>query len=525
MGNIMLALEDARAVWIAPWLQTVWQDAAYAARMLRREAGMILMILFALGTAIGLNTSLFTVFNAVVLRSWQVEDPSRVVRIFTRSPRPTNGNYQLTGLSITEFRYLSERTKAFSALISLSQRRVHFGFEPFGKGSTALLVAANHFRALDADLRIGRGFLPEEDRSTAPEAVMVISYDVWRDHFGSDPAILGQRFPLNEVPFTIVGVAGQNFNLSGEHEDVWVPLPAVQLLFPNDAGQRDWLSNPNACCEPMAGRLANGVSREQARAELEVLSNQFHSVPSGTRGATFVLTDPKILAGDPEAPGVTRIFATMFLGVTLIVLLACANVGNLLVARAAARQREIEIRRAIGASRVRIVRQLMTESLLLAFGAAGIGVLIAFRLPAIAFNSAFQDDAPSLLMTPDRTVLAYVVGLAILSCFCFGLAPALYGTHPRPLGSRLRLRSWLLASQVALSVILLTGAGLMLEGVEHASRRDPGFLTDKVEVTSFELPSSALSRAGITGFATNLQQNLPAIAGVDSFGLAVRAPM
>src|SRR5215475_7550053 len=125
MGNVTLALEDARAVWIAPWLQSVWQDICYTVRTLRREGGLTLMILFALGTAIGLNTSLFTVFNAVVLRSWQVRDPSRVVRIFTRSPRPTNGNYQLTGLSITEFRYLSERTKAFSALISLSQRRVH----------------------------------------------------------------------------------------------------------------------------------------------------------------------------------------------------------------------------------------------------------------------------------------------------------------------------------------------------------------------------------------------------------------
>jgi predicted permease len=235
--------------------------------------------------------------------------------------------------------------------------------------------------------------------------------------------------------------------------------------------------------------------------------------------------DPKILTGDPGAGEISRIFRTMFLGVTLIVLLACANVGNLLVARAAARQREIEIRRAIGASRVRIIRQLMTESLLLAFGAAGIGVLIAFRLPGIVFTSAFQNKAPSLLVTPDHRVLAYVVGLAILSCLSFGLAPALHGTHPKPLRSRLRLRGWLLASQVALSVILLTGAGLMFEGVQRASHRDPGFLIDNVNVTSFELPASSLSRTGITGFTTALQQNLSSMPGIDSFGLAVRPPM
>jgi predicted permease len=525
MGNVTRALEDARAVWIAPWLQSIWQDVSYAVRGLRREASLTAMILLALGTAIGLNTSLFTVFNAVALRSWPVKDPSRIVRIFTKNGRPTNGNYGLTGLSIAEFRYLADHTRSFAALASLSQRRVRFGFERFGKGSTAILVAADHFRAIGSDLHIGRGFLSEEDRLLAPEAVMVISYDVWRNHFGSDPAILGKRLPVNNVPFTVVGVASENFNLHGEHEDVWIPLPSVQLLFPNDASQRDWLSNPNSCCEPMAGRLADGITREQARAELEVLSDQFHSVLNGSRGATFVLTDPKILAGDPEASGINRIFGTMFFGVTLIVLLACANVGNLLVARAAARQREIEIRRAIGAGRVRIIRQLMTESLLLAFSAAAIGVLIAFRLPAIVLNLMFENDAPSLLLRPDATVMAYVTGLAMLACLCFGLAPALHGSHPRPLRSRFRLRSWLLTSQVALSVILLTGAGLMLEGVQRASHRDPGFLVDHVAVTSFELPASELSRTGISAFASALQQNLPAIPAMESFGLAMRAPM
>src|SRR5215831_10807396 len=139
MGNVTLALEDARAVWIAPWLQSVWQDICYAVRTLRREVGMTVMILLALGTAIGLNTSLFTVFNAVVLRSWPLKDPSRVVRILARSRRPINGAYGFTGVSVAEFRYLADHTQAVSAIFSLAQRRIHFGFETFGKGSMAIL--------------------------------------------------------------------------------------------------------------------------------------------------------------------------------------------------------------------------------------------------------------------------------------------------------------------------------------------------------------------------------------------------
>jgi predicted permease len=525
MGNITQAREDARAVWIWPWLQSVWQDVGYAIRNLRRQPGFTLMALLALGTAIGLNTSLVTVFNAVALRPWPVKDPSRTVRIFTRSPQPTNGVYGLTGVSIAEFRYLAEHTRALSGIVSLAQRRVYFGFEPFGKGSTAILVGADHFRVLGADLLIGRGFLPEEDRPAAPEAVMVLNYGVWRDHFGSDPAILGKRIPVNDVPFTVVGVSAETLTLNGGREDVWIPLSANQLLFPNDPSQRDWLSSPRACCEPIGGRLAPGVTRDRARAELEVLSSQFRSAQGAQGSAIFVLTDPKILAGDPEASPIMRIFGAMFVGVTLIVLLACANVGNLLVARAAARQREIEVRRAIGAGRARIVRQLLTESLVLALGAAGIGVLIAFRFPAFALARLTDDEVPSFPLTPDATVLAYVIGLALFACLCFGLAPALHGTHPRPMRSRLKLRSWLLASQVALSVILLTGAGLMLEGVRRAAHRDLGFTIDGVRVTNLELPASALNQTVIRSFAANLQSELLGVTGSDHFALTVRAPL
>jgi predicted permease len=530
-GNLTLLRETSRDVWLWPWLEGAWQDVWYGLRCLRREPGFALLVILALGAAIGLNTSLFTVFNAVVLRSWPLKDASRVVRILARSPRPINGAYGFTGVSVAEFRYLADHTQAFSAIFSLAQRRIHFGFEPFGKGSTAILVAADHFRRLGSDLTMGRGFLPEEDVVSAPEPVMVLSYGVWQDHFGSDPAILGKRIPVNDVPFTVVGVAGKTLNLNGEHEDAWIPLSAVQLLYPNDPNNRDWLSSPNACCEPVAGRLAPGVSHRQAAAELQVLDSRFDAIQNGQPiGASpqpanpFVLVDAKILAGDPEAPEITKIFGAMFMGMTLIVLLACANVGNLLVARAAARRREIEVRAAVGASRARIIRQLLTESLLLALGAGGVGVLIAFQFPSVALRVMFENDAPQLLLTPDGTVFAYVLALALLACLCFGLAPAIHGTNPRQM-HRFRLRSWLLAVQVVLSVMLLTGAGLMLQGVSRAAHRNPGFQVANVNVTSFELPASAMSQQRIRAFAATLLLEFPGVTGSDPFGLTVRAPL
>lgn len=209
MGNITRAREDSRAVWIWPWLQSVWQDVAYAGRNLRRAPGFTLVALLTLGTAIGLNTSFFTVFNALALRPWPVSDPQRIVKVFATDPRRPNASGG--GLGIAEYRFFAEHARAFSGFAATFGQSVRFGFEPFGRSSQAALVGGDHFRVLGIEMHLGRGFLPEEDRLEAPEAVAVLSYSYWRDYFGSDPAILGRRVPLNEIPFTIVGVTPENF--------------------------------------------------------------------------------------------------------------------------------------------------------------------------------------------------------------------------------------------------------------------------------------------------------------------------
>jgi predicted permease len=522
MGNLTRAREDARAVWIWPWLQSVWQDVAYAFRGLRKQPGFTVVALLTLGTAIGLNASLFTVFNAIALRPWNVKDPAHVVKIFSfdkRRPEASGG-----GLGIAEFRYFARHARSFSGFAVTREEGVRFGFEPFGKVSHAAFVAGDHFRVLGVEMHLGRGFLPEEDQVESPEAVAVLSYPYWRDHFGSDPAIVGRQVSVNESPFTVVGVTPENFTGTaggGGREDVYLPLPSLLLLHPMESWARDAFFSPGQCCDPALGRLAPGISRAQAAAELGVLDRQFRSQSSIPGSRDFLFAGSAMLEDPGSKLRAAPVLALLFVGVTLVVLLACANVGNLLIARAGARQKEIEIRRAIGASRGRIIRQLMTESLLLALGAAALGLLIAYRLPL--FVIAQMGEVPPLRLTPDGTVLAYAIALAAFACLCFGLAPALHGTRQN-VRSRLPLRNLLLAAQVTLSVILLIGAGLALEGVAYLRTQDPGFAVAGVSVVSFELPARFSDSAHTKEFYHGLLDLLE-VAGAKLFGITAREPL
>jgi predicted permease len=514
MGNLTRSREDARAVWIWPWLQSVWQDAVYALRSLRRQPGFTIVALLTLGMAIGFNTSFFTVFNALALRPWPVKDPSRVV---IASPQRYVG-----GFSLAEVRYLAEQTRLMSGLVATDGWVAHLGFEGFGKSTRFKVTTASFFSVLGISMEVGRGFLPEEDRVEAPAKVAVLSYGFWRDHFGADPQVVGREVPLDGIPFTIVGVASRNYTgIDPSQEALWIPFAAAPILQPLYSPSTVLLK-PDYCCLSLAGRLAPGVSRSRAEAELTVLSaqfrTQFHLQPHGIRlsGTTFF-----------ERPGakleILPVIALMFLGLTLVFLLACANVGNLLVARAAARQSEIAMRRSLGASRGRIVRQLLTESFVLALGACALGVTLAFWLPNAVAEWAGQ-PAPFRLV-PDSHVLFYALAMALLACLTFGLAPALQSTRPQRNTSRFPLRSVLLATQVAISILLLIGAGLLLDGIQQARHQDPGFAVADVSVISFELPAGSYEVSRTNAFYTQLLNSLKGAMGTEPFGIARHEPL
>lgn len=522
---------DRFRIWSA--LEGVWQDASYAARNFAREPGFTLLALIALGGAIGVNTSLFTVFNAVALRPWNVKDPGRVVNVLSMALN-SGGERTGGGFSLAEYRYFSEHARSFDSLIAM-RAADEIRFDDSDRRLPANYVTGNYFQTLGVDMEKGRGFLAEEDRMEAPQAVGVLSYRAWQSQFGGDPAILDRRVRLDGVPFTIVGVASRDFGgTSPARNDIWLPFSAMALLHPGDANVRALFRSPKYCCSSVAARLAPGAVSAQARAELETLSRQFSSL-NQLANKGILLAGTSLLAN----PGAKRnrivpAFALMFFAVTVVLLLACANVGNLLLARAAARKREVAIRLALGAGRSRLFRQFITESSLLACAASAVGVLIAWVLPSYIMDRAL-DQAASFYLRPDLTVLLYAVFVAVLSCLAFGLVPSLHVTHWAVAGAlrehagfsgvRLSLRNVLLSIQVAASIVLLVGAGLLVRGLARARNQDPGFAVAGVAIVSFELPSNTYQGARRQSFFLALQQELERAETSQQVGFASLAPL
>ena len=528
-GNSTLAREDARAVWLAPWIESLWRDFLYAVRGLWRERGFTATALCALAIAIGLNASLFTVFNAVALRPWAVKDPARVInvmRILKQGPMGGSGE----GFGVAEWRYFSEHSKAFSGLFLTRN-----GEQVRAESGTMHLtwVTGNYFGVLGVEMSRGRGFLAEEDRTLAPAAVAVLSHAAWQTRFGGDPGIVGKTVRLDEIPFTVVGVAGESFaGTDPIRVDLWAPMAARRVLRPNDADVLPFLTNIHRCCSSMAGRLAPGYTREQGAAEIALLVDQAHA-KEPPRKETVVTAGTALLdsaGGDKRR--IVPALAAMFAAMTLVLLLACANVGNLLLARAAARRQEIAVRISLGGSRARLVRQLLVESFTLALAAAAAGLAIAWIAPPALVKQLEPDNA--IPLNPDWRVCAYTVGIAVLACLVFGLAPALQATHMRIAGalqreaplsfSRLPLRSVLLAAQVAISVVLLAGAGLLVRGLENAQHRDPGYRIGGITLAIPQLPAAEYGGQRSQMFTEQLESALTQ-PGMPATGMVTFAPM
>jgi len=526
MGNTAISREDARAVWVWPWLESIAQDLAYAARGFLRQPGFTLVAVLALACAIGLNTSLFTVFNAIALRPWLVPEPGRVVRVFTVVKNPPRGFDNINGFSYGHFRYLSENSKSMAGLF---MERGEGGLHLEKAKARVEYVSDNYFRVLGIGMQQGRGFLAGEDNVAAPEAVAVLSYTAWQNRFGGDPSVVGRAVHLEEVPFTVVGITPADFGgTSPERTDLWIPLGSMRLIAPDDSVARDFQRAADFCCADVAGRLAPGVSRAQARSELSLLSTDFKRQFHEESGGVVLSGTPPLQKPGHKVVQIYVAFGVMFAAVMLVLLLACANVGNLLLARAAARRKEIAVRLSLGAGRGRILRQLLTESLALACAAGALGVGMAYVLPGPIFVGAVGEV--SFRLQPDSAVLLFTLGLAVLACIVFGLAPALHATRGAvygalnqrwSAGSRVSLRGTLLAVQVAVSVVLLVAAGLMVRAIQHARAQDPGFAVQDMASVTLEFPGSAYRGARLDAFYQGLSQGLENVP----FGFSTLEPL
>jgi len=514
-GNRTRHVEQSRGVWLAPGMENLWQDARYAIRVLTRQPVFSLSAVLVLSLGIGLVSGLFLVINATVLRPWPVRDPSSIALISAR-PGP---NDQYGSLSHPEYRYLREHTQSFSSLA------VHLrGGGPVSDGVTTLtvqtnFVTANYFETLGIGMTAGRGFLATEEDYRAPAAVAIISERLWRDHFGADPSLVGRTIRVYDKPLRLVGVAAAGFNdVQGAiGVDVWMPLPSIALQYPSFVRGFD---DPKGGAGRLIGRLKPEVGRDAALAELEGLSRQFRSsVPTPAYGLS--MTDTRPIFADPgNLQSQLPVMGMLFGALMLVMLIACGNAGNLILARALARQREIAIRLSLGASRRRVIRQLLTESMFVSLTAGALGLLIAASFPHLMSRfskGGTNGAAPVGYFSPDLVVFAFVFGLSALACVLCGLGPALRLTRPdlaQHAGNRHgvaitghRLRTVLLAMQVALTMVLLTGAGLLTRAIGHALNADPGFAISDVQKVALRWPNSAsleARRAALVDIANGL---------------------
>jgi len=402
-----------------------------------------------------------------------------------------------------------------------------------GARTSCDFVSGNYFSVLGVEMALGRGFAEKEDDAANPNAVVVLSRRIWLNRYGGDPQIIGRRVLINDAPFTVIGVASAEFTGTspGPH-DIWAPYASSPLATPNDPDAKGSVSNANWCCSDAAGRMAGGVTREQAGAELTALSGQYQASRGQERHA--ILAAGTSLVGRPDHKRqIVPAFVLLLGAVGSVLLLACANVSNLLLARSAVRQQEIGVRLAIGAGRFRLVQQLLTESLLLAFAAGALSLLLAYKLPAFLL-SRFATAPVSTRLAADATVLAYTCAIALLAAIGFGLAPALRATrislndamkrgmHSSP---KTRLRGALLAVQVAISVVLLASAGLLAGGLRRAASDDLGFAVKDVAIVNVDLPQRTYDAARGQAFFNDLTEVVRPLSAGGVVGLAAMPPL
>jgi predicted permease len=379
-------------------------------------------------------------------------------------------------------------------------------------GSLVQLVTGNFFRVLTLDMARGRGFLPDEDVPASPQAVAVLSHRTWQRRFGAAESVVGSRVRLDGVPFTVVGVAPPGFGGTSDREaSAWVPFASLHQLRPLDQSVTPMLVAPAWCCSSVFGRLRPGITANRAAAQLESVSAVF-ARQHGLEAQGIGLTDTALLSHPGSFDKASLVFGLLQAAMLIVLLVACGNVGNLLLARAVERQHEIGTRLSIGATRARLIRQLLVESVVPAAAGGVIGFAVANVAPGWLFSRLF-DTSPNIRLSPGIASIALTMIATVGSVFVFGLAPALHATRPdlmtalrhRAWGPRLRLRSVLLAAQVAGCVVMLVSAALMVRGIRAVTGTDPGFRVEGLDLMQFDVPASAYGDAQIGALAQTLR--------------------
>jgi predicted permease len=500
----------------------LWQDLRYATRLLVKDRWFTLVAVLALSLGIGLNTAVFTLVNAVLLRGLPYGEPHRIMHLNERN-QPRDQEF---GVSYLDYQDWRRATKTFADLAAFQGGTMNIsdaGRPP--ERAAGAWVSANTFRHLGQPLRLGRDFATDEDTKGA-EPVVVLGHGLWKTRYGSDPGILGRVIRINEVSSTIVGVMPEGVRFP-DNADLWQPLQA--------SGDRDKREARNL---GVFGRLKPGVTLAEAQAEMATITSQLaQQYPDTNKDvAAVVMTYNDRFNGGP----IKLVFLSLMGAVGFVLLIACANVANLLLARSAHRAREVAVRVAMGASRWRVVRQLLVESILLGILSGGVGLLLSF-VGIRAFDAAVADVGKPywIRFTLDFTVFAYLAAVCVLTSVIFGLAPALHVSKTNvndvlKEGGRMgsggrrarRMTTVMVVAELALTIVLLTGAGLMVRSFLKMYTLDLGIDPDRLLTMRLGLAERKYpTPASWVEFHERLAERLNAAAGVEAATVASALPL
>jgi macrolide transport system ATP-binding/permease protein len=514
------------------------RDLRFAARMLVRKPAFTVIAVLSLAIGIGANTAIFSLVNELFLKPLPIEDPDRVMTILT-TDRQIGGTNPLSHLNWKDVREQND-TFAKVAGYDFSGIAVSTGGEPAIR--LGLLVSGNYFDALGIEPQLGRFFAPEEDETPDAHPVAVLGHAFWTEELGADPGALGRQVNLNGRPFTVIGVTPRGFSglNVGLEPSLFVPMAMNRAIRTDPAV--NWYEERRGLFVNAFGRLAPGVAQETALANLELVGERLErEYPDDNKGRGLTLrpvSETTLFNRDGATAGATLLMAA----VGVVLLIACANVANLLLARATERRREIAIRLAMGISRARLVRQLLTESVLVSSIGGALGLAAAWlsrdalmgmlgSVPGAGFNLAIR-------MSLDSKVLTFTLALALLTGLLFGLVPAIQSSRPGLVaaikdqtdlalapGRKLNARNFLVVLQLALSLVALIGAGLFIRSLQAARDIDLGYDTDRAIVLGFDVGLLGYSEEEARQFFRQAHERIAAVPGVTRVTLAQAGPL
>ena len=529
-GNVGRIKDLGRDIKGGGFMETLLQDLRFGLRMLMKKPGFTLVAVLTLGLGIGANTAIFSLVNTILLRPLPIAQPEQVVTL--NNGWPGRGSFPLMGYA--EYKDYRDRNQSMAGLAAFSGAPVSLSSNGINERVSSYHVTGNYFSLLGVGAALGRVITPEDDLNPGAHPVVMLSYPCWQQRFVADPQIVGRSVLIGGRNYTVIGVTPPEFRgteLTGNPE-IWFPM----MMRPGIEGVSGSL---NRRFPPVStlGRLKEGMSWAQAESDLNLIAAQLgREYPKANEGLIILLSKPGLFGNAMR--GTVLSFTAVAMGVVvLVLLLACTNLANMLMARASERHREIAIRLAIGAGRARVLRQLLTESVLLALLGSALGLALAYGAVELArFKLPVIFGFWPIELQLDWRVLVFTLALSFLTGVLLGLLPGLQATRPdlipalkneSTLGGyrRSRLRNLLVVAQMSLSLVLLLCAGLVLRGLQRAQQIDPGFNPRNAVEVSFDLGLQQYDRERGREFQRQVLERARSLPGIQVAALTARAPL